>query len=70
MYNGVRNGRGPGTYMVLCYMFSNGVVAKMGVEIGSLYRLLATSSGRWELQVVHTFYKQVLGMSKGQGLRY
>lgn len=47
MYNGVRNGRGPGTYMVLCYVFSNGVVAKMGeVDIGSLNRLLATSSGR------------------------
>lgn len=53
-YSGVRDGR-PGTHMVLCYTSPN-EAAKMGeLVIGSVNRLLATSSGRWELQVIHIF---------------
>jgi len=51
----LRDGTGRVTYMDLCYTLPNGV-AKMGEFIvGSVSRLLATSSGRWELQVIHTF---------------
>lgn len=41
--------------MVFSYTFPN-VGAKMGeLVVGAVNRLLATSSGRWELQVVHAF---------------
>ena len=63
----VRDGRGPRTYVVLWYTLPTGV-AKMGeLVIGSVNRLLATSSGRWKLQVIHTSRNMLLVCLKAFG---
>lgn len=63
--SGMRDGRGAGMYMVLCYTLPHGVAKMGGLVIGSVNRLLATSSGRWELQVIPSFSKHALTTSEG-----